>query len=112
MSDVYLLLAEAYNQSGDDANALLFLNKVRDRVNLPPVNKSGSELFQAIKDERRLELALEGERYFDLLRWGDTDRILGPLGYTEGTPGTATGGLFPFPQTEIDATGYAQNEGY
>jgi hypothetical protein len=112
LADIYLLLAEAYNQNNDDANALIYLNKVRDRVSLPPVNKSGSELFQAIKDERRLELALEGQRYFDLLRWGDADKVLGPLGYSDGTPGTKTNGLFPFPQTEIDATGFAQNEGY
>jgi hypothetical protein len=112
LADVYLLLAEAYNQNGDDGSALVYLNKVRDRVSLPNVAKSGSDLFNAIKLERRLELALEGERYFDLLRWGDADAVLGPLGYADGTPGTKTKGLFPFPQTEIDATGYTQNEGY
>jgi starch-binding outer membrane protein, SusD/RagB family len=112
LADVYLLLAEAYNQSGNDGSALVYLNKVRERVSLPAISKSGSELFDAIKLERRLELALEGERYWDLQRWGDADRVLGPLGYSEGTPGTKTKGLFPIPQTEIDATGFAQNEGY
>lgn len=116
LADVYLLLAEAYNRDGNDTKALEYLNKVRARVKLAALNVTGNALFEAIKTERRLELALEGERYFDLLRWGDADAVLGPLGYAEGTPGTKTKGLYPIPLAEINRTSgqfiLEQNEGY
>ncbi len=116
LADVYLMLAEAYNRTGNDSKAQEYINKVRTRVGLPNVSATGDALYQAIKLERRLELALEGERYFDLLRWGDADAVLGPLGYSNGTPGTKTKGFFPIPQAEIDKTygpnKLIQNEGY
>ncbi len=117
MADVKLLLAEAYNRTGNDNNARIELNKVRARVNLPEVTSSGEELYAAIKLERRLELALEGERYFDLVRWGDAASVLGPIGYNETSgPGIATKGLFPIPQGEINrnsgANNLTQNPGY
>jgi hypothetical protein len=116
LADVYLMLAEAYNRTSDDGNAQKYLNKVRARVGLPDVTKTGDALYDAIKLERRLELALEGERYFDLVRWGDADKVLGPLGYSTGTPGTATHGLFPIPLPEINRTKgpnmLIQNDGY
>lgn len=116
LADVYLMLAEAYNRTGNDAKAQEYLNRVRARVGLPPVTASGDALYEAIKLERRLELALEGERYFDLLRWGDAEKYLGPLGWTDGTPGKKTNGLFPIPQSEINRTDgpnrLVQNPGY
>ena len=116
LADVYLMLAEAYNRTGNDGEARNYLNKVRKRVGLPDVTSSGDALFEAIKLERRLELALEGERYFDLLRWGDAEKVLGPLGYKDGTPGVKTNGLFPIPQSEINRTTgeyvLEQNPGY
>lgn len=116
LADVYLMLAEAYNRSDNDAAAQIYLKKVRDRVGLPPVTATGNALFEAIKLERRLELALEGERYFDLLRWDDAEAVLGPLGWNEGSPGKKTNGLFPIPQAEIDKTSgpnkLTQNPGY
>ena len=117
MADVKLLLAEAYNRSGNDNNAKIELNKVRARVNLPEVTSSGEELYAAIKLERRLELALEGERYYDLVRWGDAASVLAPIGYNETSgPGVNTKGLFPIPQGEINrnsgANNLTQNPGY
>lgn len=112
LADVHLMLAEAYNKTGNDSKAQEHLNIVRNRAKLGNITSTGAELLAAIKNERRLELSLEGERYFDLVRWGDADQVLGPLGYSTGTPGTKTKGLFPIPQNEINATGYAQNEGY
>ncbi|MCX7986316.1 MAG: RagB/SusD family nutrient uptake outer membrane protein [Bacteroidales bacterium] len=116
LADVYLMLAEAYNQTGNDAKAQEYLNRVRTRVGLPNVTATGSALYEAIKLERRLELALEGERYFDLLRWGDAETYLGPLGWIDGTPGKKTNGLFPIPQAEINRTDgpskLVQNPGY
>lgn len=116
LADVYLMLAEAYNRTGNDAKAQEYLNRVRARVGLPNVTATGDALYEAIKLERRLELALEGERYFDLLRWGDAEKYLGPLGWTDGTPGKKTNGWFPIPQQEIDKTDgpnkLTQNPGY
>lgn len=116
LADVYLMLAEAYNRNGNDAKAQEYLNRVRARVGLPNVTATGDVLYEAIKLERRLELALEGERYFDLLRWGDAEKYLGPLGWTDGTPGKKTNGLFPIPQSEINRTDgpnrLVQNDGY
>jgi hypothetical protein len=119
LADVYLMLAEAYVRNGDNANALKYINLVRDRAKLPAL---AAVTLADVKNERRLEMALEGERYFDLVRWtGDADKIdadnvLGPLGYSGGTPGTKTKGLFPIPQVELNATSgpnkLTQNEGY
>lgn len=119
LADVYLLLAEAYVRTGNNAKATDYINMVRERAQLPAL--SDVTLAQ-VKKERRLELALEGERYFDLVRWTgdpdkiDADNVLGPLGYANGTPGTKTKGLFPIPQVEINSTYgdnmLVQNEGY
>ncbi len=116
LADAYLMLAEAYNRIGNNGKALEYLNKVRQRVELPDESGSGDDLFEKIKLERRLELALEGDRYFDLIRWGDAPSVLGPLGYTNGTPGVKTNGLLPIPYPEITASQgsnqLTQNPGY
>lgn len=77
-SDVLLMAAEAYNRKStpDDAKAKTYANLVRARVSLPALNSSGNDLFAAIKLERKLELAFEGHRYFDLQRWGDAYEAL------------------------------------
>jgi hypothetical protein len=63
-ADVLLMAAELnVNTPKGDA----FLKRVRDRVQLPPV----SATLENIKRERRFELAFEGQRFFDLLRWHD-----------------------------------------
>jgi tetratricopeptide (TPR) repeat protein len=124
LADVYLMLAEAYNMIGDNADALTYINKVRVRADLAPLS---SVSLQQIKDERQLELCLEGDRYYDLIRWGDAEKVLtapvyltGPNAansYAEGTPGTKTNGLMPIPQQEMneygkDTTIFHQNQGY
>ena len=70
-ADVLLMKAEVENALGNDAEAQKALNQVRDRVNLDPVTSTGKALRDAIRLERRLELALEGNRLFDLRRWKD-----------------------------------------
>jgi starch-binding outer membrane protein, SusD/RagB family len=108
-SDVLLMYAEAMNQKSpaDDAKAREALNKVRNRVKLPPVSSSGAQLFEDIKLERRLEMAFEGQRYWDVVRWGDAPKIFGPLGFVEGKHE-----LWPIPEAEIGKTNLIQNNNY
>lgn len=119
LSDVYLLLAEAYANNNNETKALEYLNKVRTRAKLPAA--TAGDVFTKVKKERQLELCLEGDRYFDLVRWGDAVTELtgeeydaGGFNYATGKPGVATKGLFPIPQNEINALGDSnfQNEGY
>jgi tetratricopeptide (TPR) repeat protein len=70
-ADVLLMYAEVENQLGYDTEAQKALNKVRTRVKLNDVTSTGTTLRDAIRKERRLELALENNRLFDLRRWND-----------------------------------------
>jgi hypothetical protein len=103
------MAAEAHNRKTgpDDALAREYLNRVRDRVDLDPVNASGAALSEAIWHERRLEFAGEGHRFFDLVRTGKAADAI------EGFQ-TGTHELFPIPQDEIDlaGAGWDQNDGY
>ncbi|WP_101690296.1 RagB/SusD family nutrient uptake outer membrane protein [Dysgonomonas massiliensis] len=72
-ADILLMQAEVKNALGKDAEAREALNQVRGRVNLPEVTASGDELRQAIRLERRLELAYENQRLYDIRRWTDTN---------------------------------------
>lgn len=86
-SDVLLMAAEAANELGGAANMTLartYVDSVRNRAGLAdvPANVTQDSLRTIIKHERRVEFAMEGERFFDLVRWGDAISVLGPLGYT------------------------------
>lgn len=70
-ADVLLMYAEAANEESNDGEARKALNRVRKRVNLPEVTSSGKALRDAIRLERRLELALEHQRLYDIRRWTD-----------------------------------------
>lgn len=70
-ADVLLMYAEACNELGEDGTARTHLNEVRNRVKLPAVTSSGNELRKAIRLERRLELAWEQNRIYDIRRWTD-----------------------------------------
>ena len=70
-ADVLLMYAEACNELGEDGTARTYLNEVRNRVKLPAVTSSGNELRKAIRLERRLELAWEQNRIYDIRRWTD-----------------------------------------
>ncbi len=105
-ADVILMLAEASNESGDGATAAINLEKIRDRASgnkgsgrtiVPPIAfVSQSQMRTAIKNERRWEFAMEGYRFYDLVRWGDAITELGPLGYTNRCR------FYPIPQKAID----------
>jgi len=78
LADVILLHAETLNENGDTAGALTQLNKIRTRAGLgDSAASSQAEVRQAIQDERRLELAFEGQRWFDLVRTGTVDAEMG-----------------------------------
>jgi hypothetical protein len=85
LADVYLMYAEATNEvSGPQADAIAVVNKVRHRGNLPPLNVSKTadytSFFNAIEQERIVELIGEGQRSFDLRRWRAIERVWGPPG--------------------------------
>ena len=109
-SDVLLMAAEAFNRSAtpNDVKAQTYINRVRARAfggNQNNITVTGTALRQAIWDERRLELAMEGDRFFDLVRTGQAAaKITGfKVGRNE---------VFPIPQQEIDISGLTQNPGY
>ncbi|MFT4758743.1 MAG: hypothetical protein ACI9XO_001306 [Paraglaciecola sp.] len=109
-ADVLLLAAEALVRGGGDAGtARGYVNKVRQRVSLQPFPGSvnGEQLLNLIARERRMELATEGHRFFDLIR---TDKAAETL---EGFQ-TGVHEILPIFQTEIDlAEGrLIQNSGY
>ncbi|MGG6548449.1 UNVERIFIED_CONTAM: RagB/SusD family nutrient uptake outer membrane protein, partial [Prevotella sp. 15_C9] len=59
--------------------ALVWVNKVRSRpsVNMPPKSTADGDLVDIVRHERRVELAMEGERIFDLLRWDAVKDVFG-----------------------------------
>jgi len=85
LADVYLMYAEASNEvAGPQADAIDLVNKVRHRGNLPPLaagkTASYQDFFNAIEQERIIELIGEGQRSFDLRRWRALERVWGPPG--------------------------------
>lgn len=72
LSEVVLNRAEAQAELKKDAEALADVNEIRTKRGLESVSLSGAELLNEILLQRRLELAQEGHRFFDLKRWGET----------------------------------------
>lgn len=72
LADIYLMKAEALSQLGRYNEALTILNMIRERAGVPTLSLGESPIAyeDAIMDERALELAFEGKRWFDLLRMG------------------------------------------
>jgi len=123
-ADVKLMYAEAQNEAvGPDASVYQQVNEVRARpdVNMPglPAGLDQDGMRQKIRHERRIELALEGERYFDLRRWGIAKQKLDGFVQNPLVPNVKTMykdayEFWPFPQTEIDRNkpDLIQNDGY
>lgn len=118
MGEVYLMNAEAANELGQTAKAQASLNAVRARARggdpsvLPNVTVTDQAgLRNAIWKERRVELAMEHDRFFDLVRQGRAGTVLRAHGknFVDGK-----NEVFPVPQTQIDASGgkLTQNNGY
>jgi len=79
-SEVLLFMAEALNEQGKDGEALYYLNQVRDRAGLDAASGAGSALTEMIFKERRVELAFENKRWFDIVRTGRIQEIIVPYG--------------------------------
>lgn len=129
-ADVLLMYAEACCESGDLPSAKSALKEVRDRAGLSQFpytaviqgqtvtfNDNQEDLRKAIRHERRVELAMEGHRWFDLTRWGIAKETMDTYmaGETEeakelyGTFQKGKHELFPIPSKEIDLSGIEQN---
>jgi hypothetical protein len=93
LADTYLMEAEALLNAGGGvgagSRAYQLLNAVRARVGLAPVAVTQSNL----ETERRLELAGEGQRWLDLVRWGKASAVLGSKGFVTGKHE-----IFPIPK--------------
>jgi hypothetical protein len=115
-AEVLLMNAEANNELGNSAAALAALEQVRARARagnnaiLPAVTTTDkTALRNAIWKERRVELAMEFDRYFDVVRQGRAATVFGPLGWKVNK-----NEVWPIPQSEIDLSGgvLTQNPGY
>lgn len=101
-ADVILMSAEARNELGgamsaDSVGIKDLVNSVRQRAGLGAINYvSQAAMRAAIKQERRVEFGLEGQRFFDLVRWGDATSVLAPLGYVPKNK------YYPLPKSAID----------
>ena len=118
LADIILLKAEALNENGDMQGALQLVNQIRKRAKLADATAAGKEEMKAvIAKERRLELAFEGHRWYDLKRTGKAIEVMnnavGPTGEKLGYNLTNDRLLWPIPQSELDKnTKLSQNPGY
>ncbi|MCT2562160.1 RagB/SusD family nutrient uptake outer membrane protein [Chryseobacterium herbae] len=109
-AEILLINAEAANELGNASTAKLNLDKVRDRADLLPTTATTQiALRQAIWHERRVELALEGDRFVDLVRTGQAATVLAPYGFKAGK-----NEIFPIPLDAMDQShgAFTQNPGY
>ena len=143
-ADVLLMRAEAQAQLGQTAEAIALVNQIRNRANGMMTNSivsnypnkygvhyavgkyngsySKEEAMKIIKTERRLELAMESERFFDLVRWGDAATVLNKfyssesdkMNFLSGSQFTANKNEYlpvPFEQMAASNGRYTQNCG-
>lgn len=143
-ADVLLMRAEALAQLNNTAEAVIFVNQVRDRAISMMTNSvvagypnkygihyavgkyngiySKDEMMKIVKMERRLELAMESERFFDLVRWGDAATVLNKyysdesqkMSFLNGSSFTANKNEYlpiPFEQMAASNGHYTQNCG-
>jgi len=104
LADTYLMEAEALVQAGTNATrAAALLNAVRARVGLDPVAATLDNIY----NERRLELATEGHRFFDLVRTGQAPTKLAFKGFKANR-----NEVLPIPLAELNNTSLKQNQGY
>ncbi|MGN6342054.1 MAG: RagB/SusD family nutrient uptake outer membrane protein [Ginsengibacter sp.] len=118
LADILLLRAEAYNNKGDITDAASLVNQVRKRVDLPNTTAATqADMAQAIATERRLELAFEGHRRFDLIRTGKAIEVMNAQ--KDGAGNNLNYNVqpyqlvYPVPQQQLDLNPkLVQNPGY
>jgi hypothetical protein len=104
--EILLMYAEAQINLGSAGAAIAPVNMIRNRASLPSL---ASVTIDDVWKERRLELAMEQDRFFDLVRTGRALSVLGSRGFKAGK-----NEVFPIPQAEIDLSGkkLTQNPNY
>ncbi len=109
-AEILLIRAEALNELGQSAAALTPLNRVRTRVDLPNVTTTDQgQLRRVIWKERRLELAMEHDRWFDLIRTGQAAEAMA----ADGKTFEPRMNLFPIPNEQLLQTPeMTQNPGW
>lgn len=114
-ADVLLMKAEALNELGQTSEAEIYINMIRNRAGLNNISTGLSQVDfrEAVLKERRLELAFEGQRWFDLIRVSNGQYGLDFLHSIGKSNATEKHLLFPVPQIEIDRNpNLSQNPGY
>lgn len=116
LADVHLMYAEAIMAgaaSTTDADAIASYNAVRTRAGMYPLAQGGLTKDMLL-DERRAELAFENHRFYDLIRFGKADEILGAFAAANGYAYAPTDLILPIPQNQVNLSQGAltQNPGY
>ncbi len=115
LSEIYLIAAEA-SLPADETGAKTYVNFITSRRGAPAITSTGAQLFEDIIDERRKELAFEGDRYMDLMRLKrDVVRSANYPSAARVIPYTNYRRILPIPQSELDANENIrgqQNPGY
>ena len=112
-AEVLLINAEAANELGNSGTAIADLNQVRGRAGLLATTASSqSDLRTAVWNERHVELAMEHDRFWDLVRQGRAAQVMIASGKTNFVAGVNE--LLPIPSAEIAVSGgsLSQNPGY
>ncbi len=116
LADILLLKAEAYVGKGDVTSAAALVNQIRTRAKI--TNMLSTASIDDVLNERRLELAFEGQRWFDLVRNDKAMSVLNTLNSRDAgrlpmSPITEQSILIPIPQPQIDKNpSMVQNQGY
>jgi hypothetical protein len=106
LADTYLMEAEALIKGGGDlVRAAALMTAVHSRAFNDGRSHPLAATLAVLKTERRLELAGEGHRWFDLVRWGDAPTVLGPRGFVAGKHE-----ILPIPLTELSNTALKQSK--
>lgn len=106
-SDVILMAAEAAYRMADENKSRSLINQLRQKRAVPDITATGAALFEAIVRERQVELAFEGVRFQDVIRWGRGTQEFGSLGFVAGKHE-----LLPIPDYDVKTGGLSQNPGY
>ena len=115
LGEQYLILAEAYANTGDLTNAAKYLNMIRNRVGLPNTTAATqSDMLTAILHERQVELFTEwGHRWLDLKRTNTINAVMSVVCPLKGTTWNTDWQLYPIPANDLQAdVNLVQNPGY